>query len=87
MIRPLKFVVIDNIYFLKIVMENIKVYSLRKLVHGNSFSIIEFLYVPGTVSVCSLGAGGSGSLKFLKFFLIFCYLLISNLQCKFNMAI
>lgn len=48
-------------------MENIKVYSLRKLMHGNSYSIIEFVDIPGTTSACSLGArgGGSGNLAFL----------------------
>lgn len=38
-------------------MKNIKVYSLRKLINGNSYHIIEFLYVQGTISACSLGQG------------------------------
>lgn len=38
-------------------MKNIEVYSLRKLINGNSYHIIEFLYVQGTISACSLGQG------------------------------
>lgn len=38
-------------------MENIKVYFLRKLINGNSYHIIGFLYVPGTISACSVGQG------------------------------